>query len=236
MGAAPGLEQTARVDAASAGAAGRRPPRDVLDPRPWLAATLVVLVLLALTGWWQVAHYRPQVPVARTEQGPSWQELLELQTGGPSLTWDQIDALQPVQVGASHGDGWVSDAHRGFAVVFLAVGLGLVIAVIRWMWREHVDDLVALAALGVGLGASGLAFSSSHRLLWDQLALWAVTVGTNIRGVWVAAFGDQIRFVLVDGREITQDDYAAQLLGHAVAVPVLLVGAAGLLALRLRRR
>ncbi len=72
-----------------------------------------------------------------------------------------------------------------------------------------------LAALG---GISGLL------LAWDQLALWAVTVGTRFDGV-DPMFGEQIRFVIVDGTEVSVSTYrrwavAHVLLGVALVVPV----------------
>ena len=42
----------------------------------------------------------------------------------------------------------------------------------------------------------------------DQIALWAVTVGTNTKGYFPAATSDQVRFVLADGSEISQGTYS----------------------------
>ena len=40
---------------------------------------------------------------------------------------------------------------------------------------------------------------TGYLLPWDQLALWAVTVGTNMMG-YTPVFGDQVRFVLLGWR------------------------------------
>jgi quinol-cytochrome oxidoreductase complex cytochrome b subunit len=45
-----------------------------------------------------------------------------------------------------------------------------------------------------------LAFTG-YLLPWDQLALWAVTVGTNMMG-FTPVFGDQVRFILLGQTEI----------------------------------
>lgn len=45
-----------------------------------------------------------------------------------------------------------------------------------------------------------LAFTG-YLLPWDQLALWAVTVGTNMIG-YTPVFGDQVRFMLLGSKEI----------------------------------
>ena len=56
--------------------------------------------------------------------------------------------------------------------------------------------------IGVILLTLTLLLSFTGYLLpWDQLSLWAVTVGTNMMG-YTPVFGDQVRFVLLGGREI----------------------------------
>ena len=72
------------------------------------------------------------------------------------------------------------------------------------------------AAPRVQLGDRRDAADSSRLLLsftgyllpWDQLALWAVTVGTNMMG-YTPVFGDQVRFVLLGGVEIGTDTLLA---------------------------
>ena len=192
--------------------------RDLLAPRPWLVATAVVLVLLALTGWWQTTHYRPEYPAL---------------SGDAPQRWEDIYTRQMVRGSTGDGAGWMSDAHRGLALVLVPVVMGLVAAVVRRSGRAV--DVVAIGAVTVVALVSVFALRSSHDLVWDQLGLWAVTVGSDFRGVWRAAFSDQIRFVLLDG-ELAQGDYAADVVGHVIAVPAVLAVALGLLALRLRGR
>ena len=63
--------------------------------------------------------------------------------------------------------------------------------------------------IGVMLLMLTLLLSFTGYLLpWDQLALWAVTVGTNMMG-YTPVFGTQVRFVLLGGKEIGSRDAAA---------------------------
>src|SRR5213076_2511667 len=56
--------------------------------------------------------------------------------------------------------------------------------------------------VGVNLLQITLLLSFTGYLLpWDQLAIWAVTVGTNMMG-YTPVFGTQVRFVLLGGAEI----------------------------------
>src|SRR5918996_1313471 len=57
---------------------------------------------------------------------------------------------------------------------------------------------------------------------WDQLALWAVTVGTNMMG-YTPVFGDQVRFVLLGGAEIGTDTLLRWYVLHVLLLPFVLV-------------
>jgi len=74
------------------------------------------------------------------------------------------------------------------------------------------------AALGVGLAATTLAASFTGFLLpWDNLALWAVKVGTSLTG-YRAIFGPDVRFVLIGGVEITTANLIRWLLIHMLVL------------------
>ena len=81
----------------------------------------------------------------------------------------------------------------------------------------------------------GLALSFTGYLLpWDQLALWAVKVGSRgLAGTWRAAFSGEVRFILIGGTEVTQGTYRLWLLVHTV---VLAVAFAAVLAVLVRLR
>ncbi len=80
-----------------------------------------------------------------------------------------------------------------------AMAAGVVVAVGGWVsarrWRAGI--------LGAGIAMIALVASFTGFLLpWDQLALWAVRVGTNTAGYRIL-FGDSVRFVLVGGVEVS---------------------------------
>ena len=57
---------------------------------------------------------------------------------------------------------------------------------------------------------------------WDQLALWAVTVGTNMMG-YTPVFGNQVRFVLLGGAEIGTDTLLRWYVLHVLMLPFVIV-------------
>ena len=131
--------------------------------------------------------------------------------------WSDLD-LAPGSV------DWPRLLHQAAAVLIILVAVALLVVgvVVRRGWRPA----GALLGLTLALAYTGLL------LPWDQLALWAVTVGENFRGMWSAAFDDDVRFVLINGFEISQTTLRLWLLVHSAALPVafavtlaLLVGA-----------
>jgi len=74
--------------------------------------------------------------------------------------------------------------------------------------------------IGVILLTLTLLLSFTGYLLpWDQLALWAVTVGTNMIG-YTPVFGSQVRFVLLGGAEIGTNTFAALVRAPRSVLPV----------------
>lgn len=64
---------------------------------------------------------------------------------------------------------------------------------------------------------------TGYLLPWDQLAYWAVTVGTNIARA-VPVMGDQARFFLLGGNEIGQNTLIRFYVLHCVFLPGFLTG------------
>jgi quinol-cytochrome oxidoreductase complex cytochrome b subunit len=64
---------------------------------------------------------------------------------------------------------------------------------------------------------------TGYLLPWDQLAYWAVTVGTNIARA-VPVFGDDVRFFLLGGHEINQNTLIRFYVLHCVFLPGFLGG------------
>ncbi|MEZ5203364.1 MAG: cytochrome b N-terminal domain-containing protein [Acidimicrobiales bacterium] len=94
-------------------------------------------------------------------------------------------------------------------------------------WRVSPRRLQAPAefnwVIGVVLLLLTLLLSFTGYLLpWDQLALWAVTVGTNMMG-YTPVFGNQVRFVLLGGSEIGTDTLLRWYVLHVLMLPFVIV-------------
>jgi quinol-cytochrome oxidoreductase complex cytochrome b subunit len=63
---------------------------------------------------------------------------------------------------------------------------------------------------------------SGYLLPWDQLALWAVTVGTNMAG-FVPVFGAQVKFGLLAGVEVTAATLLRFYVLHVLFFPFVIV-------------
>ena len=63
---------------------------------------------------------------------------------------------------------------------------------------------------------------TGYLLPWDQLALWAVTVGTNMMG-YTPVLGTQVRFVLLGGKEISGDTLLRWYVLHVLMLPFVIV-------------
>ena len=59
---------------------------------------------------------------------------------------------------------------------------------------------------------------TGYLLPWDQLALWAVTVGTNMMG-YTPVFGSQVRFVLLGTKEIGTETLLRWYVLHVLMLP-----------------
>ena len=77
--------------------------------------------------------------------------------------------------------------------------------------------------IGVILLTLTLLLSFTGYLLpWDQLALWAVTVGTNMMG-YTPVFGSSVKFVLLGSREIGNDTLLRWYVLHVLLLPFVTV-------------
>ncbi len=128
----------------------------------------------------------------------------------------------------SAGIGWARLTHQvatallvPLVVAFLVVGV-----VASRRWRPATALLVTTLALTW----------TGFLLPWDQLALWAVTVGTDYQGMIAAAFNDDVRFVLIGGVEISQATLRLWFLVHTVALTVAFAGLLALAARSVRSR
>ena len=63
---------------------------------------------------------------------------------------------------------------------------------------------------------------TGYLLPWDQLALWAVTVGTNMMG-YTPVFGGQMRYALLGSKEIVSDTLLRWYTLHVLLLPFVIV-------------
>ena len=63
---------------------------------------------------------------------------------------------------------------------------------------------------------------TGYLLPWDQLALWAVTVGTNMAG-FTPVFGNGVKFALLGGVEVTGATLLRFYVLHVLFLPFVLV-------------
>jgi quinol-cytochrome oxidoreductase complex cytochrome b subunit len=101
--------------------------------------------------------------------------------------------------------------------------------------RTRAATAVAVTAAAIALVCTWVAARTWPLVRWDQVGLWAVTVGTNFAGLWKPAMSDQVRFVLIHGSEVSPQTYLAALLIH-LAAPVLALLCIGVSALAARHR
>ena len=137
-------------------------------------------------------------------------------------------------VGA-HGSSGVTarGVHRLASVLFVPAVVVLSIASIGLFVVRHRAALVLLP-----LGAAGLAVVAGvtgYLLPWDQLALRAVTAGTDVRGYRSILSGEQVQFVLVGNSSVTTATFARWYWVHAVVVPLLVIGVVAAIFIATRR-
>ena len=170
-----------------------------------LLALVIEVTVLVVTGIALFFLYRPSV-------GQAWGDVADATTRSVGIA----SALRLVHRLASTFALWTS------------IGLGAVLAIGVSVGRRW-----TAAALGVGIAVTTvLASFTGYLLPWDQLALWAVKVGTTVRG-YTPLFGSQVRFVLTGGSEVGPGTVLWWLFVHAVVLAPVLVG---LLVLAWRRR
>jgi quinol-cytochrome oxidoreductase complex cytochrome b subunit len=154
-----------------------------------------LFILLTLTGIFLMFYYRPSVPAA----------------------YNDIAALQDsVAVGQ-----FVRNLHRWTAH-------GMVLTVFLHMARVFYHGAYKPPrefnwVVGVVLLFLTLMLSFTGYLLpWDQLALWAVTVGSNM-AAYTPVFGDQVSYALTGGVQISADTLLRFYVLHVLFLPFIIV-------------
>src|SRR5437016_3159143 len=115
----------------------------------------------------------------------------------------------------------MSNMHRGAAH-------GMVIFIWLHMFRVFMTGCYKPPrefnwVVGVNLLTLTLLLSFTGYLLpWDQLSLWAVTVGTNMMG-YTPVFGGQVKFVLLGSKEISGETLLRRYVLHVLLLPFVIV-------------
>lgn len=121
--------------------------------------------------------------------------------------------------------GWfIRAAHRVSAHLMVAV---VFLHMVRVFWTGAYKNGTATGQnrqlnwiIGLGLLFATLLLSFTGYLLpWDQLAYWAITVGTNIASA-APLIGDKIRFVFLGGNEIGQSTLLRFYVLHCFFLPM----------------
>ncbi len=113
----------------------------------------------------------------------------------------------------------------------MALAVAALVLVIGRRVRSGVRGIVA--ATGVLVTALAAAITG-YLLPWDQLALWAVTVGSDIRGVQ-APFRAEVKYILIGSHEVSPGTYRFWAVAHVV-LGVLVAATLVLLWMRSRAR
>ena len=145
-----------------------------------------------------------------------------------SLRWrpGSVAAFDDVRALSRRSSG--PEQVRDFQTLALVVAgvVGLVTAGAAAVARR--SSVAVLATVAVA--ATGGVLALRGGLLWDQLAIRAVTVGSDVGGFWYAANHDAVLFVLVDGVEVDPGEYRLLVLTHTVVLPAVMVAAAAVAA------
>ncbi|QYG95250.1 hypothetical protein HC251_24340 [Iamia sp. SCSIO 61187] len=174
---------------------------------------LVAGVVASVTAGWLVRDYRPSAPGADPD--------LIHRAARSSLAWSDAPGVALVLL-------------LGLAVLVLIAALAAMVGEGRgWARRLAVGVPAVVAVVGASVGVV-----TGPMVAWDQLGLRRVMVGDDVDGWWAAGFSDEVRFVLVDGVEVSPETYSVTLVAHVVAPAAALVAVlvTGVVVARTRRR
>ena len=151
-----------------------------------------LFILLTVTGIFLMFFYRPEATAA-------WNDISNLQT---SVTFGLL----------------VRNMHRwGAHFMVLSVFLHMARVFYHGAYKppREFNWVIGVILLMLTL----LLSFTGYLLPWDQLALWAVTVGTNMMG-YTPVFGEEVRFVLLGGAEIGPETLLRWYVLHVLLLPV----------------
>lgn len=164
-------------------------------------------IILTLSGLFLMFYYRPAVPHAYN---------------------DMKDFAYVVSSGM-----FLRNLHRWTAHTMVA----LVFAHMAWTFLRgaYRPPREFNWVIGVGLLVTTLSLSYTGYLLpWDQLAYWAVTVGTNMVAA-IPLVGKPIKLLLLGGHSVNDNALLRFYVLHCVALPMVLTVGVGLHIWRVRK-
>jgi quinol-cytochrome oxidoreductase complex cytochrome b subunit len=154
-----------------------------------------LFILLTVTGIFLMFFYRPTAAAA-------WEDVRTLET---AVTFGSL----------------VRNMHRwGAHLMVLSVFLHMCRVFYHGAYKSprEFNWVIGVILLTLTL----LLSFTGYLLPWDQLSLWAVTVGTNMMG-YTPVFGDQVRFVLLGSREIGNETLLRWYVLHVLMLPFVIV-------------
>src|ERR687898_480128 len=153
-----------------------------------------LFILLTVTGIFLMFFYRPTAAQA-------WDDIYTLET---SVTFGLL----------------VRNMHRWAAhLMVLSVFLHMARVFYHGAYKppREFNWVIGVILLTLTL----LLSFTGYLLPWDQLAFWAITVGTNMVGS-APGMGDQIRFMLIGGYEVGENALLRFYVLHVIGLPLLL--------------
>lgn len=176
----------------------------------FLVAAAAEFWVLAATGVILIFFYRPSPAQA-------WQE----EVHGPPVAPRLIEAVRFVHRRTAHA----------MVVTVLALAVTGVMLFADRSLRTRRHRVTAASAVGIAVFGLFASFTGYLRP-WDQLSLWAVTVGTDMMGFMpIIGHSSPVRFVLIGGSEISLGAFRAWFYLHVLAAPAVVL-ALGIVAAR----
>jgi quinol-cytochrome oxidoreductase complex cytochrome b subunit len=169
--------------------------------------TLASFFILTVTGVLLMFYYHPSVPRAYEDM-------------------KDLEFVVSAGVFLRNLHRW--SAHAMVALVFLHLVRVFLAGAYRPPREFNWVVGVVLFVLTILLSYTG------YLLPWDQLALWGVTVGTNMAKA-TPLIGDQIRFLLLGGNEVGENALIRFYVLHCVVLPLVITGFIALHIWRVRK-
>ena len=128
--------------------------------------------------------------------------------------------IQSIQTNIAFGQ-YIRNVHRWSAhLMVLAVAAHMARVFYRGAYKppKEFNWVIGVVLLVLTL----LLSFTGYLLPWDQLAIWAVTVGTNM-GAYSPVFGDQVTFALLGDVQVSANTLLRWYVAHVLFLPFIIV-------------